>query len=69
MHVWEHDAWNCNLPGIKRPIVKVKNRANRRRKMKWVEEEGGVEPIRATGVLRATFGVIESFIGTTKPYV
>ena len=30
------------------------------------EEE---EAIRATGVSRATFGVIESFVGTTKPYV
>ena len=25
--------------------------------------------IRATGVSRATFGVIESFVGTTKPYI
>ena len=33
------------------------------------EEEEEMEPIRATGVSRATFGVIESFVGTTKPYV
>ena len=32
-------------------------------------EEEDEEAIRATGVLRATFGVIESFVGTTKPYV
>ena len=32
------------------------------------EEEGQVA-IRATGVSRAAFGVIESFAGTTKPYV
>ena len=33
------------------------------------EEEEGEKAIRATGVSRATFGVIESFVGTTKPYI
>ena len=37
-------------------------------------EEGEVEEVvdeghRATGLSRATFGVIESFAGTTKPYI
>ena len=34
-----------------------------------IEEEKVEEAIRATGLLRATFGVIESFVGTTKPYL
>ena len=32
-----------------------------------VEEEEGEEAIMATGLSRATFAVIESFVGTTKP--
>ena len=35
---------------------------------KKVEEEEE-EAIRATGVWRAIFGVIESFVGTTKQYL
>ena len=30
---------------------------------------GGGEAIRATGLSRATFGVIECFTGTTKQYL
>ena len=33
------------------------------------EEDEEEEAIRATGVSRATFGVIESFVGTTKSYI
>ena len=33
------------------------------------EEEERQPTIRATGVSRATSGVIESFVGTTKPYI
>ena len=41
------------------------NGENRETKMEEEEEEAN----RATGVSRATFGVIESFVGTTKPHV
>ena len=43
-------------------------RKERRRKGRE-EEEGGRGAIRATGLSRTTFGVIESFAGTTKPYI
>ena len=43
---------------------KVEEKKGRRQK-----EEKEDEPVRATGLLRATFGVIESFAGTTKPYL
>ena len=33
------------------------------------QEEEEEEAIRATGLSRATLGVIESFAGTTKPYL
>ena len=44
--------------------MKALKAAGRRR-----EEEEEEEAIRATGLLRATFGVIESFAGMTKPYL
>ena len=43
-------------------------RKGRRRKGRE-EEEGGRGAIRATGLSRATFGVIESFKRNTKPYL